>query len=214
MEELNLKKAIRKLKSQIKAQEEKCEEIKALVVEQKEKDEIEKQGKYKEIEAVIDMAATKRNKAEKVKKIVNPISAASLVLGIIAPMVLFGITQNWIISLGLLGLLSASFASTFIIYAKKTNETMELQKIIKNAYKKKDELIFQKSENLCDLQQEMDEEYQILRELKDDYKTLTKYANKKEPEKIAKGKIEVKKAKSFKENVDNIIEEDTNLLKK
>ena len=60
---------------------------------------------------------------------------------------------------------------------------------------------------------EMDLEYEILKKLQNEYTVLLKYARKKEPKKIEKAKIEVKKAKSFKEKVDKKIEEDSNLLK-
>ena len=112
-----------------------------------------------------------------------------------------------------LGVSLLSLVPSIIIYTKKSNETYDQQQVIKTLHGKKDRIIFEKSEKLHVLEMEMDIEYNILRELNDDYRTLTKYANKKEPKKIAKGKIEVRKAKSFKEKVDKIIEEDTNLLK-
>ena len=214
MEELNLKKAIKELKKQIKEKEKRCEEIEALVEKQKEEDEKEKQFQYGEIDNKIDSAEARKNKAIKTKKISGIIAGASLFSAGFIPVVLAIIFSNltWL-PLVWLGVSLLSLVPSIIINTKKSNEAYDQQQVIKTLHGKKDRIIFEKSEKLHVLEMEMDLEYEILKKLQNEYTVLLKYARKKEPKKIEKAKIEVKKAKSFKEKVDKKIEEDSNLLK-
>lgn len=215
METLDLKKAIKELKKQIKEKEKRCEEIEILVANQKEKDDYDKEVDLLNLEDTIDKAYEKSENARKICRVTGPISAGLVASMLFSPVLLGLLFPNLIwLPFTALGLSLIAFIPSFIIYTKKDREISKQKNIIKDACNKKDRITLEKSEKLHVLEMEMDIEYNILRELNNDYRTLIKYARKKEPEKIAKGKIEVRKAKTFKEKVDKKIEEDTNLLNK
>jgi len=199
MEELNLKKAIKELKKQIKKQEERVFNASKKLDEQKEKDEREKQFQYGKIDNKIDSAVARQKKAGKSKKISGIIAGASLLSAMFISPALVVIFQNlWWLSLVWLGASLSILFPSFSIWAKNMNKIEDEQKLMRNLYRAKDNIMLKKSNEFCNLEMEMDLEYEILKKLQNEYTVLLKYARKKEPKKIEKAKIEVKKAKSIK----------------
>lgn len=215
MEELNLKKAIKELKKQIKAQEKKCEKIETLVEKQSEEDSKAKEVELLNLENKINDADLKREDARRIHRVTFKISAGSFIaywISLFSSVILTPLLSSNLVWLpwAITVLSMISFIPAYIMYAKKHEEIKKQKNIIQEAFHEKDKIISKTSEKLSLLEKEQDREYQILRELRDDYKTLTKYANKKEPVKIEKAETKIKKAKTLKEN--KVIEEDSDLL--
>jgi len=183
--------------------------------EQKEEDDYDKNIECKNLDIKIENAKNRIKKAGKTKKISGFIAGASLLSAMFISPALVVIFPNLIwLSFICLGVSFSTFATFLSIWTKKNNKIFDEEELIRKLGDQKAEIMETKSEKFHVLEIEIDLEHRILDELFNDYRTLTKYAKKKEPEKIAKGKIEARKAKSFKEKVDKIIEEDSNLLNK